>query len=62
MALAKDIQFVGSNSLELPFEAFTLLNHAQFQTPTDLINNSAFGVVTDANSPRVMQVTAKFHF
>jgi hypothetical protein len=62
MALAKDIQFVGSNSLELRFEAFNLLNHAQFQTPTGLINSSAFGVVTGANDPRVMQVAAKFHF
>lgn len=62
MALAKDISFVDSNSLELRVEAFNLFNHAQFETPSGLINSSVFGVVTGANSPRVMQIAAKFHF
>jgi uncharacterized protein GlcG (DUF336 family) len=35
-------------------------NDAQFNNPSGNINNSAFGVVTSANAPRIEQVAIKF--
>jgi hypothetical protein len=62
MALAKDTHFTESMSLELRFEFFNVFNHAQFNTPTGLINSGSFGAVTSAANPRIGQVAAKFHF
>ena len=62
MALAKDVPFTESKSLEFRIEFFNIFNHAQFATPSGLINGGSFGVVTNANDPRIGQVAAKFHF
>ena len=62
MALAKDIQLTEATSLELRAEFFNIFNHAQFVTPSGLINSGSFGVVTNANDPRIGQVAAKFKF
>jgi hypothetical protein len=62
MALSKQVHFTESTSLELRAEFFNLFNHAQFQTPSGLINSSSFGVVTNASDPRIGQVAAKLHF
>jgi hypothetical protein len=62
MALAKNIPLRESMSLEFRGEFFNIFNHAQFQTPSGLINSSSFGVVTSANDPRIGQVAAKFNF
>jgi hypothetical protein len=62
MALAKDIRFTESKSLELRAECFNVFNHAQFATPDGLINSSTFGVVTNARDPRIGQLAAKFTF
>jgi hypothetical protein len=62
MALDKEIHFAESYALELRFEFFNVFNHAQFITPSGLINGGSFGVVTNANDPRIGQVAAKFRF
>ena len=62
MALGKEVHFADSYVLELRFEFFNVFNHAQFITPTGLINSGNFGVVTSANDPRIGQVAAKFRF
>ena len=62
MALLKNTNYTESKSLQLRFEAFNIFNHAQFQNPSGLINNSLFGVVTSAWPGRVMQIGAKFLF
>jgi hypothetical protein len=62
MALAKTVPFSGEKSLELRIEFFNIFNHAQFQTPSGLINSGSFGVVTNASDPRIGQVAAKLHF
>lgn len=62
MALAKQMHFTETKSLELRAEFFNLFNHAQFLTPSGLINSSVFGVVTNAGDPRIGQVAAKIHF
>jgi hypothetical protein len=62
MALAKEVHFTESKALELRGEFFNTFNHAQFGTPSGLINSGSFGVVTSANNPRIGQVAAKFRF
>jgi hypothetical protein len=56
------VPFTESMSLEFRVEFFNIFNHAQFVTPSGLINGGSFGVVTNANDPRIGQVAAKFHF
>lgn len=62
VALAKKIRLKESVSLQLRGEFFNVFNHAQFNTPSGLINSDTFGVVTSANNPRIGQVAAKFEF
>jgi hypothetical protein len=62
MAIAKNLPLRESMSVEFRAEFFNIFNHTQFQTPTGLINSSSFGVVTNANDPRIGQVAAKFNF
>jgi hypothetical protein len=62
MALLKATKITESKELQLRFEAFNLFNHAQFINPTGEINSSAFGVVSSARDPRILQVGAKFFF
>ena len=60
--MAKNLPLHESMSLELRVEFFNIFNHAQFQTPSGLINSGSFGVVTNTNDPRIGQVAAKFNF
>jgi hypothetical protein len=62
LALSKDIQFTESKSLEFRAEFFNVFNHAQFLTPSGLINGGSFGVVTNARDPRIGQLALKFLF
>jgi hypothetical protein len=62
MALAKNLPLRESMSIEFRAEFFNIFNHAQFQTPSGSINSSSFGVVTNANDPRIGQIAAKFKF
>lgn len=62
IALAKSVHFNESKYLDFRFEFFNVFNHAQFLTPSGLINSGSFGVVTNAGDPRIGQVAAKFYF
>jgi hypothetical protein len=62
MAVAKNVSLSESKYFDFRFEFFNVFNHAQFGTPSGLINSSTFGVVTTANNPRIGQIAAKFHF
>jgi len=65
MALHKITKFGESRTLELRFETFNTLNHAQFFGGSAVdgnINSSTFGYLTHAASPRISQVAAKFTF
>ncbi|MGA9186499.1 MAG: carboxypeptidase regulatory-like domain-containing protein [Candidatus Acidiferrales bacterium] len=76
MALLKTTKITESKSLELRFEAFNIWNHAQFGSPNGSINSAnafdpntgavtdpgTFGLISSANSARVLQVGAKFLF
>jgi hypothetical protein len=62
VALLKTTKITESKELQLRFEGFNVVNHAQFMNPTGEINSSTFGVVTNARDPRILQVGAKFLF
>lgn len=49
-------------AFDLRVEFFNIFNHAQFMNPTGDIDNSSFGVVTNARDPRIGQVSAKFYW
>ena len=65
MALLKEIRFTESKVLEFRMETFNTFNHAQFFGANSVdgnINDSTFGHVINAMSPRLMQAALKFRF
>jgi hypothetical protein len=62
MALEKNVIITESKTVQLRLEAFNAFNHAQFGGPDGNFNSGAFGLVTSANPPRILQVAMKFMF
>lgn len=65
VALHRTLRLSESSSVQLRFEAFNAFNHAQFFGPAAVNGNIAspsFGKVINANTPRVVQLAAKFLF
>ena len=65
MALLKNVRLTESKSLQFRLEGFNIFNHAQFFGPQSVdgnISSSNFGQVVSANSPRLVQLGAKFLF
>ena len=65
MALLKNVRLTESKSLQFRLEGFNIFNHAQFFGPQFVdgnISSSNFGQVVSANSPRLVQLGAKFLF
>jgi hypothetical protein len=66
MSLQKNLSLSQSHTLELRAEAFNVFNHAQFCGPQaingNITDNSEFGQVVSAASPRLVQIAAKLVF
>ena len=62
VAVARRIALPASTALELRVEAFNLLNTANFGTPNGTFGSAAFGTITSALDPRVVQLAVKFVF
>jgi hypothetical protein len=67
MALLKNVRLSESRSLQFRLEGFNVFNHAQFFGPQAVDGNignlgATFGQVINANSPRLVQLGAKFVF
>jgi hypothetical protein len=65
MALLKNVRLTESKSLQFRLEGFNIFNHAQFFGPQSVdgnISSSNFSQVVSANSPRLVQLGAKFLF
>jgi Carboxypeptidase regulatory-like domain len=65
IALLKDTSLTESKSLEFRLETFNTFNHAQFFGPNSVdgnINDSTFGQVISAMSPRLMQAALRLRF
>jgi hypothetical protein len=65
IALLKNVRWTESKSLQFRLEGFNVFNHAQFFGPQSVngnIGSSTFGQVVSADSPRLVQLGAKFFF
>jgi hypothetical protein len=63
--LKKIVNITEDKSLELRFESFNTLNHAQFYGPAAVDGqreDPAFGDIENASAPRLVQLAAKFSF
>jgi Carboxypeptidase regulatory-like domain len=61
IGLQKDLKLTESKTMQFRAEFFNIFNHAQFLNPSGNING-AFGIVTNAASPRIGQFAIKFLF
>jgi Carboxypeptidase regulatory-like domain len=65
IALQKDVPISEAKALQFRLETFNTLNHAQFFGPAAVngnISSTGFGQIVNADSPRLVQVAAKFVF
>lgn len=64
-ALQKDVKLTETKSLEFRAEVFNTFNHPQFFGPAAVdgdISSTSFGQITNADSPRLVQLAARFVF
>ena len=59
LTLSRRIGFPAGLGLELRVEAFNLFNTAQFGSPNGVLGSAAFGTITTAFDPRVIQIAVK---
>ena len=62
LSVAKTTQITESVGLLIRAEFFNAFNHTQFDNPSGNISSDNFGIVTQARSPRIGQVSAKFQW
>jgi outer membrane receptor protein involved in Fe transport len=63
MSLFKDFPVHEQMTLNVRVEAFNLFNRVQFGTPDTGLNHSTFGwITTQANNPRILQLSGRFSF
>jgi Carboxypeptidase regulatory-like domain len=60
--LVKNFPITETVQAGLRFEAFNLLNHANFNTPSSVLTSPNFGSITTASSPRVLQLALRMSF
>lgn len=58
-SLYKSFPLAEKTKLQFRAEAFNLTNHTNLILPVDDINSPAFGQVTEAQSPRILQFALK---
>ncbi|HZQ56125.1 MAG TPA: hypothetical protein VFB14_28290 [Bryobacteraceae bacterium] len=51
-----------SQKLQLRADFFNLLNHANFNNPSNTVSSSTFGRILTAGEPRILQLALKFVF
>lgn len=62
VAVFRRIQLAGSTALELRAEVFNATNTAPLGAPNTTVGAAAFGTITSAGDPRVVQLAVKFLF
>jgi hypothetical protein len=62
VALLKNTPIAEGVNFQFRAEAFNAFNNVNFQQPTVTQSSSQFGVITVANDPRILQLSAKFTF
>ena len=62
LALVRRVPFAGSRAIEVRAEAFNLFNTPNFGAPNGVAGTAAFGTITSALDPRVVQLAVKVLF
>jgi hypothetical protein len=62
IAVSRRVRLQGSRSLEVRAEMFNATNTPPFGAPNTTAGAAAFGTITTAGDPRVVQVALKFNF
>ena len=62
LALMRRVPLSGSRALEVRAEVFNATNIAPFGAPNTTVGSAAFGTITSAGDPRVIQLALKFLF
>jgi hypothetical protein len=62
LAVIRRIAIRGDRALELRGEVFNATNTAAFGNPNGVFGTPAFGTITSAGDPRVIQLAVKVHF
>jgi hypothetical protein len=62
LALMRSFPLRGKRALEFRAEMFNVTNAAQFLAPNTVAGSAAFGTITAAGDPRVVQLALKFTF
>jgi len=62
LAILKKIMFKESQQVQMRFEFFNLLNHANYAIPVSTANSSAFGSISSAGAAREIQIGLKYLF
>jgi hypothetical protein len=60
--LSRRLALPAGAGLELRVEAFNLFNTTQLGSPNGVLGSAAFGTITTALDPRVIQLAAKVSF
>jgi hypothetical protein len=61
-AASRRLRMRRGTALELRVETFNLLNHPPLGNPNSVVGSPAFGTITTAGDPRVVQLAAKYSF
>jgi hypothetical protein len=62
LAVSRRVPMAGTTVLELRAEAFNLLNTPPLGNPNGVAGTPAFGTITTAGDPRVVQLAVKYLF
>lgn len=62
LALMRRIPFAGTRALELRAEVFNATNTPSLGAPNTTVGAAAFGTITSAGDPRIVQLAVKFLF
>jgi hypothetical protein len=62
VALMRRIPLRAANALEVRVEAFNVTNTPPLGAPNGTFGSAAFGTITSAGDPRVLQLAVKFIF
>jgi len=61
-SLSREFALTERFRLEARAEGFNVINHANFSAPTTNLSSAAFGRITAAGDPRILQFAMKLHF
>jgi hypothetical protein len=61
-AVTRSFKVTEHQHVELRFEFFNLLNHANFQAPDNVVTDATFGQILSDNGPRILQFAMKYTF